>query len=190
MSNLNGNQFELSIPPRNTLRFVGHSHSAPPANPQEYPFAKVGPVVAKNQKVTHTFPGGGSWTQQMPEVRSVQPPLFVMPHEMVHHASLGDLGFDDSEVDSHGVPLEDRNPHDTNEDLMERKFYSPHPHSESVPGSVEKHGIKEPLSVTIQPTGALHLNDGHHRLAAAYHTRPNDILPIDWENAHGKTDNA
>lgn len=188
MKNINNNQFELSIPPIHSPRPVNHSHSEPAQRHYEsgdyFPFAKVGPVVKRGETVEHKLPGGGSWTQRVPETRSVQPPLFVMPHDIVHHSDLRDLGHDDSELDSHGMPTEHSFlDHDTPKDLMQRKLYAPHPLSAGVAESVKQHGIKTPVEVSIHSTGTLKLEDGHHRVAAAAAYRPNEFVPVDWENA-------
>jgi hypothetical protein len=187
VSNINDNQFELSIPPIHSLRPVDHSHSEPTQRHYEsgetFPFAKVGPVVKPGETIEHQIPGGKSWTQRVPETRTVQPPLFMMPHELAHHSDLRDLGHDDSELDSHGMPTEHGYlDEDTHEDLMQRKLYAPHPDSAHVAESVKKHGIQVPLEVSIYSHGDLKVEDGHHRLAAALAHRPNDFVPIDWEN--------
>jgi len=201
MSNLSGNQFELSIPPIHPPRPVTHSHS--PTSPVEnetpeqrgirvmretseshaHPFVKVGPVVEPEKTVEKPLPGGGSWTHRVPATHTVTPPLFVMPHELAHHSHLGDLGVDDAHLDSQGMPAFDYvDDTDTNKDLMQRKLYAPHPKSADVAESVRKHGIQVPVDVDVNPKGELTLRDGHHRLAAALHHRPNDPVPIDWEN--------
>jgi hypothetical protein len=191
MTNLNGNQFELSIPPINTLKFVGHSHSSVGKfDDDKLPLAQVGPTLEPGKVIKHTFANPDAiktnnkgWVQHIPAVKSVQTPLFVMPHELAYHSHLGDLGTHDSELDSHGVPVRDHTGDgDTNEDLISRKLYAPHPHSEEVAESVRQHGIQVPVDVEVGHDGKLTLRDGHHRLAAAVQHRPNEPVPIDWTN--------
>jgi hypothetical protein len=170
---------------------VEHSHTAS-ANtalshhdePEPHPFAQVGPTLEPGKVIEHTFPdNSGGWTQHIPATKAVQPPLFVMPHELAYHSHLGDLGTSDSEIDSHGVPKGDSvRESDTNEDLIARKIYAPHPHSADVAESVRQHGIKVPVDVEVGHDGTLTLRDGHHRLAAAVQHRPNEPVPIDWTN--------
>lgn len=176
-----------------------HSHTAsantalsPYDEPEPHPFAQVGPTLEPGRVIEHTFPAqatnvvktkAGKWLQHIPATKAVQTPLFVMPHELAYHSHLGDLGTSDSEIDSHGVPMGDTTREsDTNEDLIYRKLYSPHPHSEGVAESVRQHGIQVPVDVEVGHDGTLTLRDGHHRLAAAVQHRPNEPVPVDWTN--------
>lgn len=109
---------------------------------------------------------------------SIQVPLYYTPRDLVDHAGLLDRGIYDTDDE----PMY-RDETDTNRDVMWRKANEPRADSTDVFDSVQAHGVhpSNPISLMHDPHGGTLVVDGHHRLAAAWATKPDDFIPTEHE---------
>lgn len=118
------------------------------------------------------------------ELASGQLPMFLTPNEIRQHVTLGDAysEFDNSsdakEYDrrSIGAP-KTKLQADTEDRLLAQKASDNK--IEGLDKSVASEGVKTPLTILSNRSQSPMLWNGHHRLAAALDSRPDQLIPLE-----------